>query len=203
MSRSCLFARRSLLRERLTPDVRAGALRALRHYIAHCDSSGSAVSGGLWRLLCMATEWRLYPLKLYKHTSTTTRTTKDDSPSGTSHTRARPHLRPLGQPTRPDTPQSKCDSSQILLTSATSEKACRVIPRPSHLAQIMSSGEPISSSPRTSDHLVWSSSRPGGMASCRQSCRHSSRRTRGAESSGRRRSAPCSPACPSRPDRGP
>ena len=120
-----------------------------------------------------------------------------------SHTRAGPHLRPLGQPTRPDTPQSKCDSSQILLTSATSEKACQVIPRPSHLAQLMSSGEPISSSPRTSDHLVWSSSRPGGTASCRQSCRHSSRRTRGAESSGRRRSAPCSPACPSRPDRGP
>ena len=136
---------------------------------------------------------------------TQTTTTKDDSPSGTSHTRAGPHLRPLtvGQPTRPDTPQSKCDSSQILLTSETSENACQVIPRPSHLAQLMASGEPISSSPRTSDRLVWSSSRPGGTASCRQSCRHSSRRTRGAESSGRRRSAPCSPACPSRPDRGP
>ena len=187
-------------------DVRAGALRAptlLRHYFTATPLALCAVSG-LRRLLSsmfgngMAT---VPALNLYKHTSTTT--TKDDSPSGTSHTRARPHLRPLGQPTRPDTPQSKCDSSQILLTSATSEKACRVIPRPSHLAQIMSSGEPISSSPRTSDHLVWSSSRPGGMASCRQSCRHSSRRTRGAESSGRRRSAPCSPACPSRPDRGP
>lgn len=181
-------------------DVRAGAAPC-SDIITALRLLWLAAVSGLRRLLCMATVWRLYPLKLYKHTSTTT--TKDDSPSGTSHTRAGPHLRPLGQPTRPDTPQSKCDSSQILLTSATSEKACQVIPRPSHLAQLISSGEPISSSPRTSDHLVWSSSRPGGTASCRQSCRHSSRRTRGAESSGRRRSAPCSPACPSRPDRGP